>query len=187
MLKMIGAAAIAVVSAASAEAATITVSGFGIGFFGSTVAVAPEATITSFGVDLYFGGAYGPPGSFCAVGVGCAADMDITFVGAVSNLSFDVGGHNPGDFVALSVFGLGNSLLGSVNITGNAVGFDLSGFGTITRLFFDDSSSGAGFGYDNFAFTVAAVPLPAGLPLMVGGIGALVAVSRRKRNAKAVA
>lgn len=183
MLRLIGAAAIALTSLGAADAGTITVSGFAHGYSGSTVAVAPEATITSYGDQLYFGGAYGDPNSFCAISGGsCEASLNISFNDVIKNLKFDVGGWDPGDFVDLNVYGVGDALLGDVSLTSNVTGLDLSSFGSITRLFFADSSTGAGLGYANFSFdTVASVPVPAGLPLLAGALAAAFAVSRRKK------
>ena len=183
MLKLFGAAALALATASASDAATITVSGFSSGYQSNTVAIAPEATITSFGTDLYFGGAYSDPGSFCAIsGFGCEADLEIAFNGVVSNLIFDVGGYDGGDYVDVNIFGVGNALLGSIAITSDVIGLDLSSFGSITRLFFDDSSTGAGVGYANFSFdqVAAPVPLPAAGFLLIGALGGLAALRRRK-------
>ena len=185
MLRLIGAAAIALASLGAAHAGTITVSGFAHGYSGSTVAVAPEATLTSYGAQLYFGGAYSDPNSFCAIDFGgtCEASLNISFNDVIKNLKFDVGGWDPGDFVDLSVYGVGDALLGSVGLSSDVTGLDLSGFGSITRLFFADSSTGAGLGYANFSFDkVASVPVPAGLPLLAGALAAAFAVSRRKKT-----
>jgi len=189
MKKYLLAAMAAGLIAPAASATTLTLDAFGSGFFGNTVAVAPEATLTSFGSNLFFGGAYfGAPGSFCAIsGTTCDADLEISFVAPVANLTFDVGGWDPGDFVALSIFGLGDVLSGSLNIVSNIVGLDLSSYGTITRLFFDDSSTAAGIGYANFSFDLARdsapIPLPAAGWLLLGGLGVLAAAKRRRRTA----
>mgnify|MGYP002129735176 CR=1 FL=1 len=88
-----------------------------------------------------------------------------------------------GDFVALDIFGLGDALLGTVDLTGDVLSLDLSSFGSITRLFFDDSSTGAGFAYSDFSFDqTAAVPLPASLPLLAAGMGLLAVARRRSRK-----
>ena len=183
MLKFFGAAALALATASASDAATITVSGFSPGYQSNTVAIAPEATITSFGTDLYFGGAYSDVGSFCAINVSvCNADLEIAFNGVVSNLMFDVGGYQSGDYVDINIFGLGNVLLGSIAITSDVVGLDLSSFGSITRLFFDDNSTSAGVGYANFSFdqVAAPIPLPAAGFLLIGALGGLAALRRRK-------
>ena len=183
MLKLLGAAALTLAAASASNAATITVTGFVTGYQSSTVAIAPEATITSFGDDLYFGGAYGDLGSFCAINsFSCDADLEIAFNGVVSNLIFDVGGYDGGDYVDVNIFGVGNALLGSIAITSDVIGLDLSSFGLITRLFFDDSSTGAGVGYANFSFdqVAAPVPLPAAGFLLIGALGGLAALRRRK-------
>lgn len=64
----------------------------------------------------------------------------------------------------------------NVNRVGNIFGFTGSLFDQIT--FTTAGSSGASF--DNLAFNVAPVPLPASLPLLLAGAGAMFAVRRRK-------
>ena len=183
MQMTVAVAALATFLASEATAATLSVNTLPNGFFGNTVAVVAEATITSFGTDLFFGGASGVPSSFCAIQAGtCQADLDISFTSVISNLFFDVSGFNVGDSVALGIFGLGNAFLGSVNLLSNISNLDLSGFGSITRLYFDDNSTGAGVAYSDFSFDqVAAIPLPASLPLLIGGLG-LLAVARRRKS-----
>ncbi len=59
--------------------------------------------------------------------------LTITFGSAVSNLNFWLDGSNAGDSLALSVFGLGNALLATLNFTVPDQLIDLSAYGTITR------------------------------------------------------
>lgn len=171
--------------AGAAHAATFTDLP-GSGYFGGTVFVGAEATITSFGTSLYFGGADSRPDSFCAIsGSSCEADMEIAFNYAVDNLSFSTGGFNPGDFVAVSAFDAAEILLGTIDVFSDTF-VDFRAFGSISRLFFDDSSTGAGFGYAGFSFepaSVSAVPLPAGGLLILSGLGGLAVFGRKKKKA----
>lgn len=180
---LITAATLATLISGGASAATLSVGSLPVGYYGNTVANVPEATLTSFGDDFYFGGAYGDPGSFCAISGGsCQADLQIAFSSVVSNLLFDVGGWQTGDHVLLSIFGVADSLLGTVSIDSNITGLDLSSFGSITRLYFDDSSTAAGVGYANFSFDQGGVevPEPAGVALFGLGV-ALLGLSRRSK------
>lgn len=176
------AAALFAGAALPASAATLSVGSLPSGFYGSTTVVLPEATLVSGGDNFYFGGASNVPGSFCATsGYSCQADLTLTFASAVANLSFNVSGADAGDNVLLSIFN-GASLLGQLTFTFDTV-VDLSSYGAITGLFFDDSSSGAGVAYSNFSFDtvqVAPVPVPAALPLLAAALGGLAVARRRK-------
>ena len=184
--------AVLAVMSNGAGAATLSVGSLPSRSFTGTVALVPEATLTSSGTGFYFDGASPEAGSFCAYNensYNCQNDLEISFVGAVTNLMFDVSGWNSGDLVHLNVFDTVNTLLGVVVIDATITGFaqtdlvDLTSFGAISRLFFDDNSTGGGVAYSNFAFTRAAtVPLPATLPLLAGALGAAAAI-RRKRKA----
>jgi hypothetical protein len=179
---LVAACAIAFASSAPARAGTIDFSG--VQGFDANPLVLPEATITnlSSGTVLVGPGAAGEIDGFCFLSSGCESDGEIVFSTAVSNLKFDSDGFNAGDSVTVSAFN-GATLLGSVVLTvdGN---HDLSAFGTITRLFFDDSSTGAGLGYSTFEFdaAAAAVPLPAALPLFATGLAAFGLMGWRKRR-----
>lgn len=172
--------------AGTTEAATLSLGGLS-GIVDQTVVALPEATLTSPG-RFFFDGASDILGSFCALqadAFSCAEDLTITFSSVVSNLFLQVSNYDDGDFVALSIFGLGDSLIGSVDLTGDVLSLDLSGLGGITRLFFDDISIGDGNGvaYSDFSFDqMAAVPLPASLPLLAAGIGLLAVARRRHRK-----
>lgn len=175
-------AAFACVVSAGAPAATLDFTAFGPGFQGTTVLNLPEATVTGFGTDLFIGGG-GIVNSICSIDFPtCQADLEITFMSEVSNLSFDVGGFNAGDFVAVSAFDTTGNLLGTFNVNSDgSVGF--GGLGGIGRIFFDDSSmGGGGAAYGNFSFDQngAVIPLPAAGWFLLSATGALLAMSRRR-------
>lgn len=116
----------------------------------------PEATFTNTsGGDILVGStAAGEADGFCFLGLGCQADGEMIFGAAVENLFFDIDGADVGDSVEISAFDGANTLLGSVIATVNGQ-LDFSGFGAITRLVFDDSSTAAGVGYSTFTFDFA--------------------------------
>ena len=176
-LKLLVAALIAAVST-SAHAATLDFTSLGSGPIGSTTASVAGADITSYGTDLYVGA--GPfTNSICAISGTCDNDLLIEFTSAVTNLTFGHGYWSVGDFIEISIYGIGNALLGTYDIN-SVASVDLSSFGAITSLFFDDSSTAAGVAYGDFRFDVAQVPLPATLPLLLAGLGAFGVARRRK-------
>lgn len=177
------AGAIAMSAAFSVNAATIDFSG--VQGSQASPLVLPEATITNLtGTTVLVGaGAAGALDGFCfIVGGTCDADGQIDFSSAVSNLSFDIDGWNPGDFVEINAFS-GATLLGSLNVTASG-NLDFSGFGSITRLTFDDSSSTFGVGYSTFLFdgTTTQVSGPGMLALFGLGILGLGFARRRKQT-----
>jgi hypothetical protein len=182
-MKFIVAAACAALLSGGAQAATLDFVGFGAGTYGSSIVVS-GATITNIsGGNILVGPtAAGESNGFCSLGDGCEADTSIIFGSVVSSLSFWLDGSNPGDALALSVYGIANAFLGTLNFTDPDQLIDLSSFGSITRLAFDDSSTAAGYGYSRFDFvqSIAAVPLPASLPLLLGAIVAVGGLRRRK-------
>jgi hypothetical protein len=166
----------------SVAAATIDTSALGSGFLGDTVAVTPEAVITSSGTDFFFGGADSRSDSFCAIsGSSCEADMLIEFVGLVENLTFVVAGADEGDFIEVFARDAYGATLGSVTQADVGGLVDLSGFGPLASIFIDDSSSGSGFGYAEFSFDfVTTVPLPASGVLLLAALAGTGLIRRRK-------
>ena len=153
---------------------------FAQGDTGSTTLVVPEATFTSFGGNFYIGAA-GVASEICALGGGCATDFDAVFTSLIENLTLVTSGFQGGDTVEIFAYDASAVLLGSVVQASNGL-VDLTAFSGISRLFFDDSSTAAGFGYDAFTFdVVASVPEPGTLALL--GIGLFgMGLARRRRK-----
>lgn len=186
---ILGAAVLSLGMTAGAQAVVLDFSGVQ-GFQSGTVVVpgtggGPGATInhSSAGSIQVGPGAAGQADGFCFLGSGCQADGEMIFDSAIMNLTFDIDGWNPGDSVEISAFN-GAALLGSLTFTANGLA-DFTSFGTLTRLFFDDSSTGAGVGYSTFTYDAASsgvVPVPAALPLMAAGVAALGIAGYRRRR-----
>jgi hypothetical protein len=182
---LLGAASLGLMLASPAAMAdTLNFNTFSLGYQNTTTLTLPNATITSFGTNLYIGAA-GIDHEICAINFGsCEADMKIAFNSSVSNLSFVTSGYNPGDFINVSAYN-GMTLLGSVGHSSNGL-VDLTAWSGITSIFIDDSSTGAGFAYDHFNFnTTAPVPEPETYAMMLAGLGLLGLARRRKQKQSA--
>jgi len=179
-LRTIALCAAALGTAVAAQAGTINFTGMS-GSYGAPL-VLPEATLTNLtGSTLYIGtGCAGQADGFCFIGSGAAADGRIDFTSTVYNLSFDADGWQQGDFVVVTAFN-GSTSLGSLNVTGN-MALDFSGFGAITRLAFDDSSTAAGVGYSTFSFDTTGGQLPEPGVLSLAGLALLGAGAARRRK-----
>lgn len=168
--------------AGAAQAETLDFGGLGLGDAGTVVNLG-NVTLTATTLG---GFAVPDPAAngICftnAAKSSCEGDGILDFNYAVDSLSFELAVFNPGDSVVISAFN-GATMVTESLFEANAT-FDLSSFGTITRLVFDDSSTGAGFAYQNFSFErVAAVPLPAGMGLLAGALGVAGFVARRKKR-----
>lgn len=170
----------------AAQALTLDFGEVASGFQGSTTVTLSNATVNSFGDDLFV---YGPGqfgragnGGFCGISGGsCEAGAEVLFNDAVSNLTFDARGFNLGDFATLSIFD-GATLLSSTDISADT-DVSFAGFSNISRLFIQDSSTGAGFDFTNFEFDASVGnPVPAPATLVLIGIGLLgFGASRRNR------
>lgn len=180
VVRMLTAGVLALSVSSAAGAATLDFSGLTPGAQGSTVLILPEATITSFGDDIFVGAA-GIASEICAFNSGpynCEADLEVDFNSLVSNLNFDVSGYDAGDLVTATAYDALDNVIGSFNISANG-SYGFGALADISRVFFDDQSSGAGMAYDNFEFSP--VPLPAALPLLIGALGAMGFATRRRK------
>ena len=115
-------------------------------------------------------------------------DVVGTFAAAVSNLRIGAGdlGFDV-DTIILTAFDVGNNVVGTDSFVGQSAQFlEVAGIG-ITSFFleFDDVRAPAGTGsggFDNITFEIAAVPLPASLPLVGLGLLSLGVLGRRRKN-----
>lgn len=188
MLRNYLAATVMAIAAGGAQGDTLDFSEVGaVGLLGTTSFSVSNAEVTGFGTDLFLGEIDGAAGlDLCAInGNTCQADLEIDFADTVENLTFSIGSWVSADFVSISIFGADDaSQIGTFDIT-SADPVDLTGFGQIGRLFFDDQSNGAGIGYSGFSFDtvapVAPVPGPAGLPMLLSAMAAAGLVRRRRR------
>ena len=185
-VKFIAAAALAFGMSSAASADTLDFGSLGSGNLGTATANLPEATITASGNGTtLFVGAAAIDDEICSLDASafnCEGDLEIDFTSDVNDLEFTVFGFDSGDFVALSVFDGSDGLLTSLNITGNGL-IDLSAFTGIGRLFFEDSSTGAGFAYGEFFFNqTQVVPIPAALPLLLTALAGLFGLKYRAKR-----
>ena len=177
-------AIIAFALSSTANAAVIDFTGLGSGDSGASILSVGDATFEITGGTVYiyepgdFGG-FTDNGGICAFSGGsCETDWTLTFDFAVTNVMFESEFWNPTDVVAVTAFN-GITSVGTIDVLADGS----FGFGTtvLTSLSFDDSSTGAGFGFGDFKFD-AAVPLPGTLSLL--GLGFLgFALGRRKGSA----
>jgi hypothetical protein len=178
-----------VLACASASAATLNFESLSSGNLGTSSAILPEAKISGTGTILYTNEYFaGQGGSVCSAfttstSTSCTGDLQITFTTAVSQLSLEAIGYDDGDSVTISAYA-GNSLLGSRQVaTANDGVVDFSAFSGVTKLVFDDQSTGSGLAYGKFSFTQSASPVPeAGTGLMMLlGVAALGQFARRRQ------
>jgi hypothetical protein len=163
-----------------AGAVTIDFSVFPHGNTGSTTLITPEATFQSFGGNFFIGAA-GIASEICALNANsfdCQSDFQAVFTSSINDLTLVTSGYNPGDIVYVKAYNSGGTLLGTVMQNKDGL-VDLTAFSGIQRLYFDDQSTGAGFGYDHFTFNVASVPEPATMLLLVAGLSGLFCFRRK--------
>ena len=177
-----------VLACAPASAATLSFESLSSGNLGSSSASLAEALISGTGTVLYTNEYFvGEGGSVCSAfttssSTSCTGDLEISFTTAVNQLSLQAIGFDEGDSVTISAYA-GSSLLGSQQVdTADGV-VDFSAFSGVTKLVFDDQSTGSGLAYGKFSFTqlTSPVPEPATGLLMLLGVAALGQFVRRRQ------
>lgn len=185
MIRYSLAAAAIAVAASSADAAQLDFTS-GVLSGGDTVLTMPEAVLTAGpGSTLAVGDFIA--NAACAVLSGCTGIMTLTWNFDVENVSFEYGFGNLGDFATITALDSSMATVGSVflDLESGTATEDLSALGVFRSLVFDNvGAAGSGYAYGNVNFdrVDAPIPLPAGLPLLMGGVAGL-ALLRRKRAA----
>lgn len=208
-LKLAKLSAVAVAATTlAAHAAPIDLSSIS-GQFAPSLSV-PEVTISTDDTDATILAGDFPLGGgteviFCGfdtVTNFCNNDLELDFSTPVTGLSFSVYDVDPPsgpantDLITISLFDETDTFIDSIDVAqeevqngtdeGNGISsllVDLSSFGIIGRVEIDDQSPDSTGGYFYAGIHATPIPLPAALPLMVLGLGALGVARSRKRKA----
>lgn len=166
----------------AAHAVILDFSSFSSGDTGSSSLTVEDATFNTLGgatVFVYRPGDFGnfDNGGICSLSGGnCENDWTMSFDNAITNFSFEAAVYNPVDLVAVEAFN-GATSLGTINVTAN--GTYSFGSALITSLYFDDMSTGAGYGFGDFSYT-RTVPESGALFLLAIGLLGLGFQSRKR-------
>jgi len=154
-----------------------------------------DSTLGAFAVDLIENGTWGAGNNFAGIGDlfqgGTAFDGSVTVMfangafgaGALFSIYQDIGGTAS---ITLDALGAGNSILESHSFVINFADPLLENAGTFYGIGRDSADvlglriSGDGFVLDDLRIATSPVPVPAALPLMLGGLGLLSAAVRRR-------
>lgn len=173
--------AVAMAASGSAEAAVIdfvNATTVGTTLFATDATVTPGAS-TGLIVGDFIDNAICPAG-----GEGCNGIMTILFDFDVNNVMFQYGFGDEGDVATLSIRDALGALIGLVTLNSDdgVASADLTSFGSIRSILFDNSAStGFGYAYGDINYVAASVvPLPASLPLLLAGLGGLALLRRRR-------
>ena len=184
MIRSAIAAGVVALAASSANAAQLDFTA-GVLSGGGTILTMPDATVTAAaGTTLSIGDFVA--NAVCPLsGVGgCIGGMTLEWSYDVQNVNFEYGFGNLGDSATVTALDSMMGVVGSVLLTldSGTTLEDLSGLGVFRSLVFDNSAStGAGYAYGNVNFDRAAVvPLPAALPLLLGGLAGLALLGRKR-------
>jgi hypothetical protein len=95
----------------------------------------------------------GEGGGICSldpIDYNCQNDMTVKFNGKVKKLSLASAAYDTGDSVTISAY-RGKKFVGSTTVSSDGA-INLAGLGRITKLEFDDNSTGAGLAFGKFKF-----------------------------------
>ena len=106
--------------------------------------------------DFFFPNNGGSICSFNAANFDCQNDMTVKFNAKVKRVKFRAASYDDGDSVTITVY-RGNRNLGNVVVNANGP-INLRSFRGVTRLEFDDFSTGAGFSFGAFHFRPVVAP-----------------------------
>lgn len=159
-----------------------------------TIANATFTTSGGFNVLTNFNSTALCPSTSASSSADCSALLEVLFAGNASAISFTFAANNTtslgSDIGDVSIFS-GATLLGTVDVlvldgsafTNDAV--SLTGFSNVTRIVITSTDFG-GVVYDDFTFSLNAVPEPSTWAMMLIGFGGIGYSMRRRRRSTAI-
>ena len=178
MKTMIGFAAIAVMTIATAASANVSTYSGITGPIEGPASYVEDGITTTSASGLFWG--WPSPGEVHLDPDCCAGNsVTVTFTSSFNLVSFDIS--YAGDNATVTGFDAANSIVKTALISTNTLGtLDFSGFTNLTSLTITTTSDH--FSFDNLTVS-GAVPEPATWALMIGGFGLVGATMRRRRSA----